>query len=235
MKNNKKLKTILIVIVIILMLILCFNAVAYAAYTFAATDVSYTKPNGTTVSVKTALDEVYSKVPAHQIGDEVTFGGEQFYIIADKGTTYDLLAKYVLNSSCTAQENADTDCAFSTSNYWSGETLPKSSPYLNLNTYLKVQNDTGSAVYKANKYAKDKGAIGGRLLTYEEVMNLKDSYKDIIFVTYGKSKNYWLGSASKPSSVWRVYGSYGNVDSYNFSSSGYYGVRPVIDISKSAI
>lgn len=199
MKNNKKLKTALIVFIVILALVLCFNVGVYAAYALAATEVSYTKPGtSTTISVKDALDEVYAKVPKHQIGDEVTFGGEPFFVIADKGTTYELLAKYVLNSAYTAQENADIECAFSKSNYWSGENLPTSSPYLNLNTYLKVQNDTGSAVYKANRYAKVKGAIGGRLLTYEEVMNLQGSYKDIIFVTYGKSRRYLLRVCEQP-------------------------------------
>lgn len=232
--KNKKLKTSLIVFIIILILVLCFNVAVYAAYALAATDVSYTKPNGTQTSVKAALDEVYAKVPKHQIGDEVTFGGEPFYVIADKGTTYELLAKYVLNSAATKQENADTTDFFSTSNYWSRETLPTSSPYLNLNTYLAVRNDTGTAVYKANNYAKSLGAIGGRLLTYEEANSLKDNYKDIIFVTYGKSKYYWLGSAYSDSVVWYVDGSNGRLKStYHRSSNG--GVRPVIEISKSAI
>ena len=218
--KNKKLKTSLIVFIIILILVLCFNVVVYAAYTLAATDVSYTKPNGTQISVKAALDEVYAKVPKHQIGDEVTFGGEPFYVIADKGTTYELLAKYVLNSAATKQENADTDCRFSTSNYWSGETLPTSSPYLNLNTYLAVRNDTGSAVYKANNYAKSLGAIGGRLLTYEEAKSLQSSYKDIINVTYGESKYYWLGSASNTNRVLVVYGRIGgDYDDLSFGNS----------------
>ena len=229
--KNKKLKTSLIVFIIILILVLCFNVVVYAAYALAATDVSYTKSNGSTISVKAALDEVYAKVPKHQIGDEVTFGGEPFYVIADKGTTYELLAKYVLNSAATKQENANTYCAFSTSDYWYNEKLPNSSPYLNLNTYLAVRNDTGSAVYKANNYAKSLGAIGGRLLTYEEANSLKDSYRDIIFVKYGKSKNYWLGSAVNTGRVWIVDGNYG----YLTGNGGRGGVRPVIEISKSAI
>ena len=174
-------------------------------------------------------------VPKHQIGDEVTFGGEPFYVIADKGTTYELLAKYVLNSAATKQKNAGTYCVFSTSNYWSGETLPTSSPYLNLNTYLAVRNDTGSAVYKANNYAKSLGAIGGRLLTYEEANSLKDSYRDIIFVTYGKSKSYWLGSAGNANVVWFVNGNIGDLRDSYFSNSNGFGVRPVIEISKSAI
>ena len=236
--KNKKLKTSLIVFIIILILVLCFNVVVYAAYALAATDVSYTKSNGSTISVKAALDEVYAKVPKHQIGDEVTFGGEPFYVIADKGTTYELLAKYVLNSEAKKQENANTCCVFSTSYYWLNEKLPNSSPYLNLNTYLKVRNDTGSAVYKANNYAKSLGAIGGRLLTFEEAHSLKNSYRDIIFVTYGKAKNYWLGSARDDLRVYHVAG-----DSFDFGTyhSGSYdsiydgGVRPVIEISKSAI
>lgn len=241
MKNNKKLRTALIVFIVILALVLCFNVGVYAAYALAATEVSYTKPGtSTSISVKTALDELYTNIPKYKVGDAVTYKGEPFFVIADKGTTYELLAKYVLNSAATKQENADTNCGFSTSNYWSGETL-SSSPYLNLNTYLAVRNDTGSAVYKANNYAKSLGAIGGRLLTYEEANSLKDSYEDIIFVTYGKSRYYWLGSAgvSNKYNVWhvgggRMYGVYfdGRYSSFDDNRAG---VRPVIEILKSAI
>lgn len=234
MKNNKKIKTTLIVLIIILILVLCFNVGVYAAYALAATDVSYTKPNGTQTSVKVALDEVYAKVPKHSIGDEVTYKGEPFFVIADKGTTYELLAKYVLNSATTKQENEDTVCKFSTSNYWKNETLPISSPYLNLNTYLAVQNDKGSAVYKANNYAKSLGAIGGRLLTYEEANNLKDSYSEIIYVTYGKSKDYWLGSAFDSGRVRFVGGGSCVLSAMDFNY-GFCGVRPVIEIYKSEI
>ena len=233
--KKKSLKTVLIVFIIILILILFFNVAVYAAYTLAATDVSYTKPDGTQTSVKTALDEFYAKVPKHQIGDEVTFKGEPFYVIADKGATYDLLAKYVLNSSVAKQENAYTDCAFSTSDYWSSETLPTNSPYLNLNTYLAVKNDTKSAVYKANNYAKSLGAIGGRLLTYEEANILADNYRDIIFMTYAKLKNYWLGSARNTNIMWFLYGDTNGISSKYFNDGNGVGIRPVIEIYKSAI
>ena len=204
MKNNKKLKTALIVFIVIVAFVLCFNVGVYAAYALAATEVSYTKPGtSTSISVKTALDELYTKIPKHKVGDEVTYKGEPFFVIADKGTTYELLAKYVLNSAATKQENANTNCVFSTSNYWKGEKLPTSSPYLNLNTYLAVRNDSGSAVYKANNYAKSLGAIGGRLLTYEEANSLKNSYKNIIF-GYGNSTYYWIGSARFKNDVWLV-------------------------------
>ena len=236
MKNNKKLKTALIVFIVISALVLCFNVGVYAAYALAATEVSYTKPGtSTSISVKTALDELYTKIPKHKVGDAVTYKGEPFYVIADKGTTYELLAKYVLNSAATKQVNADTVCVFSTSNYWKGERVPNSDPCLNLNTYLAVQNDTGSAVYKANNYAKSLGAIGGRLLTYEEANSLKDSYKDIIYVSYGNCQDYWLGSAQSTSYVLGVNGFKGEFYGYAFDDRSRCGVRPVIEISKSAI
>ena len=236
MKNNKKLKTALIVFIVILALVLCFNVGVYAAYALAATEVSYTKPGtSTSISVKTALDELYTKIPKYKVGDEVIYKGEPLFVIADKGTTYELLAKYVLNSAATKQENAQTYCAFSTSNYWRGETLPNSRPYLNLNTYLAVRNDTGSAVYKANSYAKSLGAIGGRLLTYEEADSLVYSYKNIIYVTYGKPVFYWLATAYDTSNVWYVGPGYMTRCGFGYSRSDYHGVRPVIEILKSAI
>lgn len=234
MKNNKKIKTALIFFIVLLIIVLCFNVGVYAAYVLAATDGSYTKPNGTQTSVKEALDEVYAKMPKYSIGDEVTFGGEPFYVIADKGATYELLAKYTLNSSATKQENAIITCAFSTNNYWSNETLPSGRPYLNLNTYLAVQNDTGSAFYKANNYAQNLGAISGRLPVDEDLRSLIN-YKDIIYLTYGRTRSYWLASACRGNLVWYVHcdsQSYGN-DYFDDSSNC--GVRPVIEIYKSEI
>ena len=201
-------------------------------YTVSGSTVTYYGDK--TIDIENYLEKE-STSKSYNIGDSVTIGSEEFFVISDKGTTVELLAKYVLNSAATAQENKDTDCAFSTDNYWKNETLPSSSPYFNLNTYQAVQNDTGSAVYKANSYAKSLGATSGRLLTYEEANSLKDSYSDIIFVTYGASKFYWLGSARSASSVWLVIGNSGGLNSNDFGSTDYCGVRPVIEISKDLI
>jgi len=80
MKNNKKLKTALIVFIVILALVLCFNVGVYAAYALAATEVSYTKPGtSTSISVKTALDELYkpqSLAKAVSVGDYVAYDAE---------------------------------------------------------------------------------------------------------------------------------------------------------------
>ena len=165
MKNNKKIKTTLIVLIVILILVLCFNVGVYAAYALAATDVSYTKPNGTQTSVKEALDEVYAKVPSHEIGDEVTVGGEQFYVLEwdNNCDTVNLISKYNLNTAGTAQQNAaygTTACAFSSTNYWSSSFT--SSPF-NLNDFIGYT--ATDAIGKAKSYGRSKGAVSSRLLS----------------------------------------------------------------------
>ena len=73
---KEKIKITLIIVTILLIIILCFNAGVYAAYVLSATDVSYTKSNGTTVNVKQALDELYTTYPlakAVSVGDYVAY------------------------------------------------------------------------------------------------------------------------------------------------------------------
>lgn len=168
--KNKKLKTVLIIFIVLLTLVICFNVGVYAAYVLSATDVSYTKPNGSTVSVKSALDEVYKKVPTHEIGDEVTVGGEKFYVLNwnnDSATT-DLIAKYTLNSSGTAQSSSEVDCVFSSTNYWKNSFTKF--PF-NLNDVMGYTET--DAIGKAKKYGKSKGSLSSRLLSYEEASILK--------------------------------------------------------------
>lgn len=54
MKKNK----VKIILIVLIILIVCLNIGVYAAYILSATDVNYTKSDGTTVSVKEALDEL---------------------------------------------------------------------------------------------------------------------------------------------------------------------------------
>ena len=246
MKNNKKLKTALIVFVVILALVLCFNVGVYAAYALAATEVSYTKPGtSTTISVKDALDEVYAKVPSHEISDEVTVGGEQFYVLEwnNDSDVVRLISKYNLNTAGTAQQNAaysTTRCAFSSKNYWSSSFT--SSPF-NLNDFIGYT--ATDAIGKAKSYGRSKGAVSSRLLSYEEANALKtkaSSNTKINAMYRGTANtangylNYWLGSVGKANYVWGVYGNYGYLDYGLFSSSGYnLGVRPVITVLKSKI
>ena len=57
MKRNK-IKTVLILLIII---ILCLSVGVYAGYQLSATEVRYTKSDGTTITVKEALDELRAK------------------------------------------------------------------------------------------------------------------------------------------------------------------------------
>lgn len=242
MKNNKKIKTTLIVLIVILILVLCFNVGVYAAYALASTDVSYTKPDGTQTSVKVALDEVYAKVPSHEIGDEVTVGGEQFYVLEwdNNCDTVNLISKYNLNTAGTAQQNATyetTACAFSSTNYWSSSFT--SSPF-NLNDFIGYT--ATDAIGKAKSYGRSKGTVSSRLLSYEEANALKSkesSNAKIRSMYRGNTADgylyYWLGSAFGTDNVWNVSGSDGYLRSTYFDFGGDYGVRPVITVLKSKI
>lgn len=244
--KDKKIKTALIVFIVILILVLCFNVGVYAAYALAATDVSYTKPNGTQTSVKAALDEVYAKVPSHEIGDEVTVGGEKFYVLEwdNNCDTVNLISKYNLNTAGTAQQDAaygTTACEFSSTNYWSSSFT--SSPF-NLNDFMGYK--ATDAIGKAKSYGRSKGAVSSRLLSYEEAnaLKAKEGSNSKIKTMYRGTANsangylhYWLGSALNTNGVWYVDGGYGFIygGSYSFSSYVRRGVRPVITILKSKI
>ena len=190
------------------------------------------------------MDEVYAKVPKHQIGDEVTVGGEQFYVLEwdNNCDTVNLISKYNLNKAGTAQENAaygTTACAFSSTNYWNSSFT--SSPF-NLNDFIGYT--ATDAIGKAKSYGRSKGAVSSRLLSYEEAnaLKLKSSSNSKIKTMFSGTANtangylrYWLGSASNTSFVWYVTGRFDNVSNCPLSDSNDCGVRPVITILKSKI
>ena len=245
MKNNKKLKTALIVFIVIVAFVLCFNVGVYAAYALAATEVSYTKPGtSTTISVKAALDELNTKVPKKSIGDEVTVGGEKFYVLEwdNNCDTVNLISKYNLNKAGTAQQNAaygTTACAFSSTNYWKSSFT--SSPF-NLNDFIGYT--ATDAIGKAKSYGRSKGAVSSRLLSYEEAeaLRAKESSNSKIKTMYRGTANtangflnYWLGSANNTNNVWNVNGNNGNLNNNNFSNSNNNGVRPAFHETKDYI
>ena len=106
----------------------------------------------------------------------------------------------------------------------------------------------GDAIDRARMYAKAKGAISGRLLTYAEARSLKTiadaNTSGLVYrMLWGKENTgdrlyYWLGSVGSvgAQTVWKV-------DGYNrtlvgntaFYSSGETGVRPVLTVLKSQI
>ena len=245
MKKNK----VKIILIIGIILILCLNIGVYAAYILSSTQVSYTKPNGIATDVKSALDELYTKVPTKEIGDTVTVGGEQFYVLEwdNRSDKVDLISKYNLNTAGTAQQNATystTGCSFSSINYWSSSFT--SNPF-NLNDFIGFTET--DALGKAKSYGRSKGAVSSRLLSYEEANALKTKTRSntkIATMLWGNESRddylfYWLGSANDTNVVWYVCG-----DGYHFSNDRplyytYYsisngcGVRPVITVLKSQI
>ena len=242
--KSNKIKIVLIIFIIIIALVLCFNVGVYAAYALAATEVSYTKSDGTTVSVKDALDELNKKVPTKSIGDEVTVGGEQFYVLEwnNDSDVVRLISKYNLNTAGTAQQNAaygTTACVFSSTNYWKSSFT--SSPF-NLNDFIGFR--ATDAIGKAKSYGRSKGAVSSRLLSYEEAnaLNAKKDSNTKIDAMYRGTANtangylrYWLGSARDTNYVWTVYGYNGGLYNNNFGNSSNDGVRPVITVLKSKI
>lgn len=241
-KNWKK------IIIILLIIIVSTSIGAYAAYVLTAEQVSYNK-NGTTVTVKAALDELYAKANHDSTatftqGQLVTYEGEQFYsltAVSSTDKTMDIFCKTNINkSTCAAQQNAaygTTACAFSGTNYWSS--LWESGKRLDLNIVAGYPSD--GAIGKAKSYASNKGALSGRLLTYDEAQTLiKAGKTDMV---YGKGNTtqsfeyYWLGSAHEnyDYGVWGVYGKSSSLDVSYFGGSGSFGVRPVLRVYKSDV
>ena len=239
MKKNK----VKIILMIGIILILCLNIGVYAAYILSSTQVSYTKPNGIATDVKSALDELYTKVPTKEIGDTVTVGGGKFYVLEwdNRSDKVDLISKYNLNTAGTAQQNATiktTGCAFSSTNYWSSSFT--SSPF-NLNDFIGFTET--DALGKAKSYGRSKGAVSSRLLSYEEANALKtkaSSNTKIATMLWGKESTdgylcYWLGSAYDTYIMWVVVGYGGYFGNHGYDDINLRGVRPVITVLKSNI
>ena len=180
----------------------------------------------------------YVMYAEYNIGDEITIEGENFYVIEESDSSKDtltLLAKYNLNIAGTAQINAsstETACAFSNTNYWSSETTYP----VNLNEYTIPEGVT-SIIATAKAYGEAKGGQG-RLLTEDECKNLENTQPSIVYGTnigaIDGSLNYWLATGNNLY-VSNVYGSFGGRGQNNPTTNNVYGIRPVIEITKTPI
>ena len=222
---------------------------ASAATILNGTDIQYTGNKVENVSnIQDAIDVLYTKTKAKKwsAGDIVTFAGEQFHVLNDvyEGqTTVELFAKTNLNTAATVQANAvssTTKCAFSSTSYWSSSWV--SGTRLNLNLYSGFQST--DAIGKAISYASSKGAIGGRLLTYDEANTMKSSSSTAVFNMYKGTGNtaqnyelYWLGSSDDIyyTRVYLVNGGGISIYSTPYDDSGAYGIRPVLTVFASQI
>ena len=172
-----------------------------------------------------------------KVGDEVTYQGENFYVIgfsADK-TNVNLLAKYNLKADGSSQDTtgANNPCAFSSTNYWLSEGRERYP--LDLNNYTIPEGET-SIVTTAKTYGNKLGTKEGRLMTYDEANTLKTTANtDILYGNKdGKTFNYWLGSAGDSQKVWFVGGRIIELY-YDFDCDNTFGVRPVLEVLTSSI
>ena len=84
LKNFFK-KNLKVIIIFIVSMIITSMVSVYAAYNYLATDVSYTKPDGTGTSVKAALDELYKKATIETVSQYLDCTGN-YADINDDGT-----------------------------------------------------------------------------------------------------------------------------------------------------
>ena len=181
----------------------------------------------------------------YSVGDEFCLENECFYVIKDNGTTVDALAKQNVSTKLNRQDENASRLAFAEKingnyGYWTdsegkllskyGTSYPANVFDDNSNLYEPVQN------YKTYlKNTLGKTSVDVRLITFEELIGLGcsgNSCKSAPSWVY--STWYWTASAADYHLVWRVHSS-GYFDSYYFINLGYFGLRPVITISKSEI
>ena len=196
-------------------------------YTVSGSTVTYYEDK--TIDIENYLE----KDSTYNVGDKVMVGGENFYVIKASSASEEkvtLLAEKNIDTTTMVQSDSANTIAFSSTNYWKnieGITYP-----YNLNNTATLANTGAIAIAKA--YGTAKGGEG-RLMTYEEANELKNTNSAMIYETNTTLLKYWLGSAYGTNYVWVVYGVNHDVGHGSFSDTSYYGVRPVIEISKDLI
>ena len=155
---------------------------------------------------------------------------QSFYVLNDSSSseaTVTLLAAKNIKTSTLLQGDDANTIAFSANKGWAeGE---------NLNNYGNLKTDGSSAVYYAVQYGGKFEGATGRLMTVGEVKDItgltgSGAISSPAWIT---TTNYWLGSAYDTYGVWYVISGSLYVNGYDIADI--YGVRPVIEISKSEI
>ena len=128
--------------------------------------------------------------------------------------------------------------------YWTADTSNHNLLSKYGNSYPVNVFDSNSNLYKPlenyKTYLKNtlgKTSIEAKLMTYEDLISLgcnKDNFASTSAPSWIYSTNYWSESAYDDSDVWSVY-SNGYFAGGGFSSSGFFGLRPVITIKKSEL
>ena len=186
-----------------------------------------------------------------QVGNEVCIKDECFYVISSTDTTVTMLAKYNLHVGNSVDEDWNvTPLASPTGiqdntakGYVDGEF-----PFIGTTAFSSsTQKGTNYSDYSGsivegyvnnyNSYLITQGdtPIEARLITKDELIGLgcsEDGWICSEAPSWVYATSYWSGSADDTDFVWGVYSSasFGS-STYNFDD--YFGVRPVISISRS--
>ena len=243
MKKNE-VKAILIALIIVI----CLNIGAYAAYVLSATDVTYTKSDGTTVSVSAALDELRAQLPK-SMGTEVGFAGERFYVLDWGDTQATLMCKYCIDVKTYKQTNV-TASQYVISNTRAGSMSSGYQQDDNLvNCFSYSMRYQKKAVRESANYAKSIGADwGGCLNDFGFEVIMEKYYNDEGYWNNAKIQEMILGSAGVDGFL-KYYESTAERDKSFYIDGSYIedgdvncgeneakaGVRPVIKVPLSSV
>ena len=227
------------------------NATATGTISGGVINWTGTNYGGTTVEESSSARAQITPAPTtgdtYTAGEEVTFGGEQFFVVSDDGTTVKLLAKYCLSKTENTQLTKDATYSdygrsFSSTNYWSSDST--SSPFDLQGEYLAnhplsaAETTANNAILKAQAYGTAKG-VTGRLMTKAEADAMVSSNSAIMYGRWTGDDAptegwlvWWLGAAFNANFVWSVNGSSGYLNNDYYYDTDF-GVRPVLVVSES--
>ncbi len=201
-----------------------------------------------TLRVISAENTPVASIDNIAIGDRLSYGSEEFYVIGIEDNNVRLLSRYLLNV-----EHIKTDVPVGIQNRYISD------PHIMLNEFYgsvafsgdaywvtdddSISND--SFVYNeesnlktyVDSYANYLKKIGldvsdGTIMNIEEVRELCDDPIDASFLwscpDFILGQNYWLGSIRSGGRIWTVYDYV--VNHYGFHEY-IFGVRPVINIT----
>ena len=216
---------------------------------------SITLPNGRTKDNLQVGDEICIEGTTTECFNFIKYDGNDVVMISK----YNLNVGSNPYNSATGKQDSNVrgwldngttygDVSFSDGNYWYDSTNDnlKSKYGSSWNTnniydtdYASASGANYSIAYYVEQYknmlVNDGASIkSARLLTYSEAVDssigCSSSCPTNSFIT---NTSYWLGSAGDQSDIWLIASDGDFINNYDHDTTGYFGVRPVIVISKS--
>ena len=238
LKNFFK-KNLKVIIIFIVSMIITSMVSVYAAYNYLSTDVSYTKADGTTVSVADALNELYKSKTSistdanytgcyADVNDDGTVDGVIFIDLAKgaSGTglketySYDVKQSGLKMYQLSTKKSSYTDSHFGTHaviTQVGGSTGED-------RFYVMALSDYSTSEYtwdNACKLTKTVGSVTFRLPSKTEWAAFAGQFSitsSNYSSTYGLRYSYWTSTEYGSSNAWGMYFSSGYFDS---NSKGY--------------